>query len=361
MASVSISALDKWFGDFHAIRSIDLEIDDGAFVSLVGPSGCGKSTTLRMIAGLEMPSAGRLRIGERDVTEMAPRDRRVAMVFQSYALYPHMTVRDNLSFGLKVAGVKSAERNRQAADAARLLEIEPYLDRRPAQLSGGQRQRVAIGRALVRQPEVFLFDEPLSNLDAQLRNAMRIELKKLHQRLQATIVFVTHDQVEAMTMADRIVLMRGGVIEQTGTPLDLFERPVNAFVAGFIGAPAMRFFSGVAGAGGIRLDGGETLPVSQARAGIESGRRVRVGIRPEDVVPRGHGLPPQRPFEFSGNVTLSEPLGNETLIETPFGGAELMSRMYRPKPVRPGDRLDFAIDLDRLHIFDEASELTLPS
>jgi multiple sugar transport system ATP-binding protein len=359
MASVTLQGLEKWFGDFHAIHSVDLRIADGSFVALVGPSGCGKSTTLRMIAGLEVPTAGKLLIDDRDVTDLPPRDRRVAMVFQSYALYPHMTVRENLTFGLKVVGIKAAERDRQATEAARLLEIEPYLDRRPTQLSGGQRQRVAIGRALVRRPEVFLFDEPLSNLDAQLRNTMRTELKRLHQRLQATIVFVTHDQVEAMTMADQIVLMRDGRIEQAGTPLELFQKPVNAFVGGFIGAPAMRFFDGVVEGAAIRLGGGERLPASDRFGTLAPGRRVRVGIRPEDVVPRGHGMPPTNTFEFSGPVLLSEPLGNETLIVTPFGGGEVMSRMYRPRPVRPGDRVDFALDVDQLHLFDHDSELSL--
>ena len=363
MSAISLQGLDKWYGSFHAIRSVDLAIEDGAFVALVGPSGCGKSTTLRLIAGLEVPTAGRLTIGTRDVTALPPRERRVAMVFQSYALYPHMTVRENLTFGLKVAGVKAAERERQAGAAARLLDIERYLDRRPTQLSGGQRQRVAIGRALVREPEAFLFDEPLSNLDAQLRSTMRIELKKLHQRLRSTIVFVTHDQIEAMTMADQIVLMRNGVVEQVGTPLDLFQKPVNAFVAGFIGAPAMRFFAGsveaASGGAAVRLDGGERLLLGTRFGDVGPGRRVRIGIRPEDVVPRGHGMPPANGFAFTAPVLLSEPLGNETLIVAPFGGGEVMSRMYRPQPVRPGDQLDFTVDIDQLHLFDGENERSL--
>jgi multiple sugar transport system ATP-binding protein len=363
MATVALRGLDKWFGGYHAIRSIDLSIVDRSFVALVGPSGCGKSTTLRLIAGLEMPSSGRLLIGDRDVTELPPRDRRVSMVFQSYALFPHMTVRQTLGFGLRVSGVRSAERDQRVLEAARLLEVERHLDRRPAQLSGGQRQRVAIGRAIVRHPEVFLFDEPLSNLDAQLRNTMRTELKRLHQRLQSTIIFVTHDQTEAMTMADQIVLMRDGRIEQVGTPLELFQKPANAFVAGFIGAPAMRFFTGEvevsASAPAVRLAGGEVLPVSRSCARLEHGRRVRIGIRPEDVVPRGHGLSPVNGFEFSAPVILSEPLGNETLLVTPFGGGEVMSRMYRPNPVRVGDRIDFTIDTDQIHVFDHDSEVSL--
>ena len=357
MASVVIESLDKWFGGFHAIHGLDLAIADGSFVALVGPSGCGKSTTLRMIAGLEMPSRGSIRIGTENVTARPPSERGVSMVFQSYALYPHMTVRENLGFGLKVAGVAKAERACRVADAARLLEIGHLLNRRPAQLSGGQRQRTAIGRALVRDPKVFLFDEPLSNLDAQLRNAMRVEIKKLHQRLEATIVFVTHDQTEAMTMADTIVVMRDGSIEQVGSPLDVYERPSNAFVAGFIGAPSMRFFEGrvetEASAPRVRLADALVLELPGDRfERLTNGQPVRVGVRPEDIIPEGHGIAPQHAARFEAEVALIEPLGNETLIVIPFAGGEAMSRMYRPRPVRVGERLRFAMDLARIHLFD---------
>ena len=358
MAAVVIEALEKWFGGYHAIRDLHLTIPDGAFVALVGPSGCGKSTTLRMIAGLEMPSGGRIRIGADDVTARPPGARGVAMVFQSYALYPHMSVRDNLGFGMRISGVAAGERARRIEEAARMLQIGPLLDRRPSQLSGGQRQRVAIGRALVRQPQVFLFDEPLSNLDAQLRAATRIEIKRLHQQLAATVVFVTHDQTEAMTMADTVVVMRDGRIEQAGTPLDVFEEPANAFVAGFIGAPAMRMFDASIDAGGTCavLADGTALPLPRARfAALADGQPVRVGIRPEDIVPDGHGIPPTHALPLEATVLLTEPLGNETLIVVPFAGGEAMSRMYRPRPVVLGERLRFAIDLDRIHLFDRAS------
>jgi multiple sugar transport system ATP-binding protein len=359
LAVVELRNLEKWYGAFHAIRSIDLRIEDGSFVALVGPSGCGKSTTLRMIAGLEVPTEGGILIGDRDVTDVPSRDRGVAMVFQSYALYPHMTVEENMTFGLRIAGTPAPEIRSRLAHAAGMLKIDGLLGRRPAQLSGGQRQRVAIGRALVRQPEVFLFDEPLSNLDAQLRTAMRMEIKRLHQSLKATIVFVTHDQVEAMTMADVIVVMRDGRVEQVGSPLDLFERPANLFVGGFIGAPAMRFLDGVVRDDVVALDGGAELPLGAAFGGLGDGRPVRVGIRPEDVVPDGHGMPPGRAWEFTAAVTLSEPLGNETLLLTDLGGQELLSRMYRPRSVRAGEIFRFAIDLDRIHVFDRESGASL--
>jgi multiple sugar transport system ATP-binding protein len=358
MASVSIEGLQKWFGTYHAIRDIDLHISDGEFVALVGPSGCGKSTTLRMIAGLEMPSGGRIRIGGEDVTARPPSQRGVAMVFQSYALYPHMTVRDNLGFGMRVGGVEARERERRIAEAACILRIEGLLDRRPGQLSGGQRQRVAIGRALVRQPRVFLFDEPLSNLDAQLRAATRMEIKRLHQQLGSTVVFVTHDQIEAMTMADTIVVMRDGRIEQVGSPHDVFEAPANTFVAAFIGAPAMCLFDGrVAGDATprIALSDGTVLDVAPHFGGLIEGRPVRVGIRPEDIVPEGHGIRPARALSLHAPVWLTEPLGNETLLVIPFGGGEAMARMYRPRPVAVGEHLRFDLDLDRVHLFDHAS------
>jgi multiple sugar transport system ATP-binding protein len=308
-----------------------------------------------MIAGLEMPSAGRIRIGVDDVTARPPAQRGVAMVFQSYALYPHMTVRDNLEFGLRVAGAKREDRNRRVDEAAQMLHLSTLMDRRPSQLSGGQRQRVAIGRALVRQPRVFLFDEPLSNLDAQLRAAMRIEIKRLHQTLRTTVVFVTHDQTEAMTMADTIVVMRDGNLEQVGSPLEVFERPANHFVASFIGAPSMRMFDGRIERGAVILADGTALALPRHFAHLADGAQVTMGLRPEDLVVEGHGTLPGRAWFFLAPVLLTEPLGNETLIVTPFAMSEAVARMYRPRAVVPGEILRFALDLDRIHLFDRVS------
>ncbi|MBV9221062.1 MAG: sn-glycerol-3-phosphate ABC transporter ATP-binding protein UgpC [Methylobacteriaceae bacterium] len=364
MADVSVRELVKVFGRQIVVKGIDLDIEDHAFIVLVGPSGCGKSTTLRIIAGLENPSHGEIRIGGRLVNDVPSRDRGVAMVFQSYALYPHMTVRENLGFALKVAKLRAAEIDRRVAHAAAILQLESYLDRRPSQLSGGQRQRVAMGRAIVREPQVFLFDEPLSNLDAKLRNAMRLEIKRLHQRLGTTIIYVTHDQVEAMTMADRIVIMRDGVIEQAGPPLDVFERPANRFVAEFIGSPAMNLLP----ARLVRLDGGwgaanpSEAPIrldAERFAGLEDGRGVLIGVRPEDIVPEGHGVTPRAAHRFEAPVALTESLGNETLLLVPFAGREVMCRMQQPRPVQIGERINFLVNADRIHIFDEESGRSL--
>jgi multiple sugar transport system ATP-binding protein len=359
MPGVTIEGLQKWYGGQQVIRNLHLAIPDGAFVALVGPSGCGKSTTLRMIAGLEMPSAGRIRIGAEDVTARPPAQRGVAMVFQSYALYPHMTVRSNLEFGLRVAGVKSVDRNRRVDQAAEMLHLSSLMDRRPSQLSGGQRQRVAIGRALVRQPSVFLFDEPLSNLDAQLRAAMRMEIKRLHQALRTTVVFVTHDQTEAMTMADTIVVMRDGNLEQIGSPLEVFEFPANHFVAGFIGAPAMRMFEGRIEQGAVVLADGTALRLSASFSHLADDAQVTMGLRPEDLAVEGHGTLPARAWFFEAPVLLTEPLGNETLLVMPFAEREAVARMYRPRPVAPGEVLRFAVDLDRIHLFDRETGLSL--
>ncbi|WP_158804979.1 MULTISPECIES: ABC transporter ATP-binding protein [unclassified Acidisoma] len=355
MPGVTIEGLQKWYGGSQVIRDLHLTIPDGAFVALVGPSGCGKSTTLRMIAGLEMPSGGRIYIGSEDVTARPPAKRGVAMVFQSYALYPHMTVRDNLEFGLRVAGAKLADRVRRVTAAAEMLHLSDLMERRPSQLSGGQRQRVAIGRALVREPSVFLFDEPLSNLDAQLRAAMRIEIKRLHQTLRTTVIFVTHDQTEAMTMADTIVVMRDGNLEQIGSPLEVFERPANRFVAGFIGAPSMRMFDGRVEQDRMVLADGTALQLPGHVAHLAEGTEVTMGLRPEDLVVEGHGTLPVRPCFFEAPVLLTEPLGNETLIVMPFAESEAVARMYRPRPVAPGEVLRFAVDLDRIHVFDQKS------
>ncbi|HEY9345206.1 MAG TPA: sn-glycerol-3-phosphate ABC transporter ATP-binding protein UgpC, partial [Inquilinus sp.] len=276
MADVSLRRIVKTYGKTPVLHGLDLDIADGEFVVLVGPSGCGKSTTLRMIAGLEEIDGGEIRIGGRAVNTLEPKDRNIAMVFQNYAIYPHMTVRRNIGFGLRSARLPRAEKDRKVEEAGTLLGLTPYLDRRPSELSGGQRQRVAIGRAMVRDPAVFLFDEPLSNLDAQLRGQMRLEIKKLHQRLGSTIVFVTHDQVEAMTLADRIVVMRDGHILQVGSPAELYHRPANVFTARFIGSPPMNLLPGqvvvVDGRMAVALDGGGTAPLPAAAAGVAPGR-----------------------------------------------------------------------------------------
>ncbi len=357
MATVSLKDMVKVYGRFVAVRGIDLEIPDRALVVLVGPSGCGKSTTLRMIAGLETISHGELRVDGRLVNDVPSRDRGVAMVFQSYALYPHMTVRQNLEFSLKLAKLPPVEIEHRVTRAVTVLELEPYLDRKPAELSGGQRQRVAMGRAICREPQVFLFDEPLSNLDAKLRNQMRVEIKRLQRRLQVTTVYVTHDQVEAMTLADVIVVMRDGNIEQTGSPLDVFENPVNRFVAGFIGSPQMNFFDGVIEPSEEKLffvGRHFRLPILPGRFGrdLGAGEKVVAGFRPEDVVPQGHGVDPRHWVEFSSTVDFTEMLGNETLLFSSVGGDEFISRMQQPRLVEPDETLTFRLNLERMHLFD---------
>jgi ABC-type sugar transport system ATPase subunit len=362
MAEVRLVNLVKAYGRQIAIKGINLTIEDKSFVALVGPSGCGKSTTLRMIAGLESVSWGEIRIGGEVVNELPSRSRGVSMVFQSYALYPHMSVRANLSFGLRISGVPRAEIDRRVAHAVEVLELGPYLDRRPSQLSGGQRQRVAMGRAMVREPRVFLFDEPLSNLDAKLRHQMRAEIKKLHRRIQNTVVYVTHDQVEAMTLADKIVIMRDGRIEQAGTPSEVFRTPANVFVAGFIGAPQMNFFRGRMGRDGAVAVDGIADPIRPAPGVFElpgEGCEVIVGLRPEHIVPENHGVVPRRPVDLRATVTMSEALGNETLLTAAVGGIEFVSRMADPRDVEDGETIDFRIDSDRIHLFDPATEGTL--
>ena len=363
-ANVSLKQLVKVYGRQVAVKGIDIEIEKGSFVAFVGPSGCGKSTTLRMIAGLESVSHGEIRIGGRLVNDLPARERGIAMVFQSYALYPHMTVYENMAFALKVAKLPKAEIDARVRRAADILRLDPYLDRRTSQLSGGQRQRVAMGRAIIREPEVFLFDEPLSNLDAQLRSAMRVEIKRLHHQLGTTAIYVTHDQTEAMTMADKIVIMRDGVIEQAGAPLEVFERPSNEFVARFIGSPAMNTVPGQLVTRpdgiGVALSSGEVVPVTAADFGrLEAGRPVTVGIRSEDIVPEGHGLMPDRGYDFSAPVTLTESLGNETLLFAQFAGSEVTARMVRPRPVAEGEVLKFSLNTDRLHLFDAVTGRSL--
>lgn len=328
MAGISISGLGKVYpGGNRAVDGVDLDIADGEFVVLVGPSGCGKSTLLRMIAGLETITEGTVAIGGRVVNEVEPADRDIAMVFQNYALYPHMTVRANLAYGLKNRRTPAPEIARRVAEAARMLELAPYLDRRPRELSGGQRQRVAMGRAIVREPAAFLFDEPLSNLDAKLRGAMRLEIKALQRRLRTTSVYVTHDQVEAMTLADRLVVLNGGRVEQIGTPLEVYRRPASVFVAGFIGAPPMNL-----------------LPAEVAPALAPSG--TTLGIRPEDLIPTPDG-------PLTMQVTAIEELGATRLIHGTVGGAPLT--VATPPDFAPGETLNLAVAAEAVHVFDRES------
>jgi multiple sugar transport system ATP-binding protein len=351
MARVNIRAVQKRFGSTHVIRGVDIAIADGEFCVLVGPSGCGKSTLLRMIAGLEEISEGEIAIGETVVNRVPPKERDIAMVFQNYALYPHMTVRDNMSFALMLAKQPKMEIDARVKKAADILGLAPYLDRYPRQLSGGQRQRVAMGRAIVRDPQVFLFDEPLSNLDAKLRVQMRTEIKELHQRLKTTSIYVTHDQIEAMTMADKIVVMRDGVVEQTGDPLTLYDRPANTFVAGFIGSPAMNLIPGVVGAAGrVAFGDAATLPLpSGARA--DAGREVLYGVRPEHCALGSTGLPVE--------VIVVEPTGADTQLYCRFDRQDVTATIKDRTDCRPGDRIHLAPDLARSHVFDAASGLRL--
>ncbi|MBN9223027.1 MAG: sn-glycerol-3-phosphate ABC transporter ATP-binding protein UgpC [Mesorhizobium sp.] len=360
MAEVVFNNVSKSYGAVSVVRGLNLSIKHNEFVALVGPSGCGKSTTLRMIAGLEEISSGAVSIGDRVVNDLKPRDRNIAMVFQNYALYPHMTVRENMSFGLRLTKMPEAEIAARVGEAARILNLSDKLDRTPAKLSGGERQRVAMGRAMVRRPDVFLFDEPLSNLDAKLRTTMRTEIKRLHRQVQTTIVYVTHDQVEAMTLADRIVIMRDGLIEQVGTPDDVFSRPANVFVAGFIGSPPMNFIDAVAVDSGVSVPGGEVLPLDQGRfKPIASGTKLTLGVRADDIVPVGHGQAPLRSLDFSAPIQFSEPLGNESLLIMEFGGREVVAKMLAPVPVAPGQVMPFQLNLQKFHLFDAATGISL--
>ncbi|CDX37131.1 glycerol-3-phosphate transporter subunit; ATP-binding component of ABC superfamily [Mesorhizobium sp. ORS 3359] len=349
MAQVTVRNIVKRYGSVQVIHGVNVDIADGEFVILVGPSGCGKSTLLRMIAGLESISDGEISIGGRVVNDVLPKDRDLAMVFQNYALYPHKNVADNMGFSLKIKGRPKAEIDAKVKKAAEILDLGKLLDRFPKQLSGGQRQRVAMGRAIVRDPQVFLFDEPLSNLDAKLRVAMRVEIKELHQRLGSTIIYVTHDQIEAMTMADKIVVMRDGKVEQIGAPLDLYDNPGNVFVAGFIGSPAMNFIKGKINSKDGRLvfvsDTGYVLPVEEGS--IERGRPVIYGIRPEHIDIAPDGLP--------ATVSVLEPTGSETQIFARFGEDDIDAIVKDRLTVRPGEEVRLRIDPRRAHIFDRQS------
>ncbi len=342
MAEVRLSHVAKHYGAAQALFDISLDIADGEFAVFVGPSGCGKSTLLRSIAGLEAITSGSIAIGGRDVTDIAPSDRDVAMVFQSYALYPHMTVRGNMDFGMKINNFTPEERNRRIAEAARVLQLGDYLDRKPAHLSGGQRQRVAIGRAIVKQPKVFLFDEPLSNLDAKLRVQMRVELEALHRELKATMIYVTHDQVEAMTMADKIVVLNAGRIEQVGSPMELYHRPVSEFVAGFIGAPSMNFLA-VSGAGAhVSCEG------AQVAAPAPVAGAVKLGIRPEHVVVLAAGS-----GDLDARVTLKETLGGDSYLYARVpSGAVMVVRAEGDTRIDAGETVGLGLPAGRLHLFD---------
>ena len=354
MASVSLRKLDKTYGSLRVVKGIDLEIADGEFVVLVGPSGCGKSTTLRMIAGLEPISGGEVLIGERVVNRLAPRERDIAMVFQDYALYPHKTVRENMGFSLKVRGIGAQEAALRVNEAAEMLGIAHLLDRRPGQLSGGQRQRVAMGRAIVRRPQVFLFDEPLSNLDAKLRGQVRTEIKRLHQAIGTTIIYVTHDQVEAMTLADRIVILKGGDIEQVGTPDEVYNRPQSTFVGGFVGAPAMNFAKARVQGDMIVFSKGSALPVSVlefGKAAALEGQELIVGIRPEHFVAAETSQ-----AVLAGSVQVIEPLGSDTLVHFNMGEDVMTARMPPSFRAEPGSQFRLGIDPTRVRLFDAASE-----
>ncbi len=360
MPSVELSKLGKTYGRGQkAVDSVDLLIRDGEFLVLVGPSGCGKSTVLRMVAGLEDISEGQVKIGGRVVNDVAPKDRDVAMVFQNYALYPHMSVFENMAFGLRRRGVADADVKAKVDETAELLGLSGYLQRRPRELSGGERQRVALGRAMVRKPQVFLFDEPLSNLDAKLRVQMRAEIKRLHQRVGATMIYVTHDQVEAMTLGDRIAVMRKGVLQQCADPFTLYASPANVFVAGFIGSPPINFFPAKVAADGAAVDAsGVAIPLDAAGREALAGQRgadVTVGVRPEDLHLEAH----PGGFAIPATVEVREPLGNETLVHWKWAGGTLVSRVPGQSAPEVGAKATLHGALAKLHFFDAKTERAL--
>jgi multiple sugar transport system ATP-binding protein len=360
MSTISLKNIVKKFGDLEVVHSINLEIKDTEFIVLVGPSGCGKSTTLRMIAGLEEVTGGEIVIGDRVVNNILAKDRNIAMVFQSYALYPHMNVFNNMSFALKLQKVPKPEIKERVNNAARILNIEELLDRKPSELSGGQRQRVAMGRAIVRNPDIFLFDEPLSNLDAKLRTQMRVEIKELHQRVKNTIVYVTHDQVEAMTLGDRIVVLKDGYIEQVGDPIDLFQNPLNTFVAGFIGSPPMNLIDGTITSDGEKLSvsfpDGFMLPIpAKPDAKISEGQKIVMGLRPGDIfLEEGSNNIPQD-WKYDAKIIVTEPLGSETYMHLDVSGLKVIGKCEGRRVVHPKEKIKLAFNLNHLHIFDAAS------
>ena len=351
MASVTISGVTKSFGATDVIRGVDIDIADGEFVVLVGPSGCGKSTLLRMIAGLETISGGTISIGERIVNDIMPKDRDIAMVFQSYALYPHMSVAENMGFSLKMQKFSRDDAAGRVGRAANILGLDQLLERYPRQLSGGQRQRVAMGRAIVRDPSVFLFDEPLSNLDAKLRVQMRSEIKALHQRLETTTVYVTHDQIEAMTMADRVVVMHDGIVEQVGTPLELYDTPQNLFVAEFIGSPAINLLPGRLTGDEFVVD--EAIRLPAARPADEAGREAVYGVRPEDIHLDPAGVP--------AKVMLVEPTGADTHVIARVGAHDVVAAIRERHALKPGDEIGLTPAVERVHLFDRATGRRLPA
>ena len=355
MASVAIRDVRKSYGATAVIHGVDISITDGEFVVLVGPSGCGKSTLLRMIAGLENITGGQISIGDRVVNNLPPKERDIAMVFQNYALYPHMTVAANMAFSMKLRGAPKDEIDTRVRRAAEILDLGPYLERFPRQLSGGQRQRVAMGRAIVRDPQVFLFDEPLSNLDAKLRVQMRTEIKELHQRLKTTTVYVTHDQIEAMTMADKIVVMHDGIVEQIGTPLDLYDHPANQFVAGFIGSPAMNFLKGTVRVNGSAVfegPNGVKLPIASAPASANGAAAV-YGIRPEHFTLADDGA--------EAEIVVIEPTGSETQVFAKLGGEEVVAVFRERHQFKPGEKIKLKPDPKLVHLFDAATGKRLNS
>jgi multiple sugar transport system ATP-binding protein len=363
MAQVVMRDLNKSFDEVKAVKDVNLHIRDKEFVVLVGPSGCGKSTTLRMVAGLEEITSGEIVIGDRVVNDLPPKDRDIAMVFQNYALYPHMTVYDNMAFGLKMRKFPKAEIAKRVQEAAEILGIQELLKRKPRQLSGGQRQRVAVGRAIVRHPQVFLFDEPLSNLDAKLRVQMRVELKRLHDRLETTAIYVTHDQVEAMTLGDRVVVMRDGWIQQVGEPLELYSRPANRFVAGFIGSPAMNFADVTINESGGAVwaeHPGFRVAVPPARAAAlraYKGQPVTLGIRPEDIHIASGADGADR--SFNAVVDVVEPLGSEILLDVKVGPTAMVARVDPTVRLKVHETVRLALDPERLHFFDPKTELAV--
>ena len=367
MAQVILESVVKRYGKTAVVHGVDLTIADTEFLVLVGPSGCGKSTLLRMVAGLEEISDGRILIDGQVVNEVAPKDRGCAMVFQNYALYPHMNVYKNMSFGLTLKNTPKAEIEARVNEAAKILGIEELLSRKPHQLSGGQRQRVAMGRAIVRKPSVFLFDEPLSNLDAKLRNTMRAEIKRLHHKVRSTIIYVTHDQVEAMTLADRIVVMRAGVVEQIGTPIELFEKPANTFVAGFIGSPPMNLVDGqlrrTGGGVEVVLSEGLRIPVSAVGGEdqLSDGRQVVFGIRTESLAPADTAVStsPGQFWKARGLVEIVEPLGGETHLHINIAGVRFIAKCEGRRQVAADQEMDFTFRLDAVHLFDAATRQAL--
>lgn len=352
MATVGFRKLTKSFGKTEVLHGIDLQVADGEFVVFVGPSGCGKSTTLRLLAGLDEVTSGEILIGDKVVNNLAPKERNIAMVFQNYAIYPHMTVRKNIAFGLRTAKIPKADKEKRIEEVAKMLSMTELLDRRPSQLSGGQRQRVAIGRAMVRDPSVFLFDEPLSNLDAQLRTQMRLEIKKLHQTVGTTIIFVTHDQVEAMTLADRIVIMKDGNIQQVGTPSQVFLEPANMFVAQFIGAPSMNMLKGTPVKGGVQLDAGPLVPV---RPKMNAPADLMVGIRPSGLTIAQTNQTPL----MEGTITVIEPLGADALIYVDVNGFEVVATVSGRVLPQPGDAVRLQAPAEEIYFFDPATGMAL--